>query len=239
MPIATRFVICALGLGLAACSDDNGPPPPDAGSPDLARDLSSVDQRPGPDLRAPDTVRPLHVLTNAADKCGATLLTPDPGEENHLGAGRLTPSSYPFEVTTVRYHLGHGENKGIECNAGLEHKVELYVSTDTKPPATPASPLVLTVAAVDPSTISSEGRKVSLDLAQPITLKSGEHLFVAIRFAGTHPKVLCVGVNEEDPYQGDRNYWSNAAAAPYAWAQLDSFGLKGSIMVSALGYLGN
>ncbi|MDA8117913.1 MAG: hypothetical protein M0000_11165, partial [Actinomycetota bacterium] len=190
----------------------------------------------GHDRLASDTSRPIQLLSNASEKCNATLLTPDPGEESHLCAGRLTPSAYPFEVRTIRYHLGHGASQSVECNAGLEHKVELYVSSGVKPPASPTSPLTLTVPAMDPKSITSEGREVSLDLASPLTLATGEHLFIAIRFAGTHPNVLCVGVNEEDPYQSDRNYWSNAAAAPYPWVQLDSFGLKGSIMVSALGY---
>jgi hypothetical protein len=226
-----------LGLALAACSDDTGPrpPPPDA-RPDLRRDLAAADRAPLPDSPAPDGARPVQLLANAGDKCNATLLAPDPGEEGHLCAGRLTPSAYPFEVRTIRYRLGHGASKGVDCNAGLEHKVELYVSSDAKPPATPTAVRAITIPPKDPQTISAEGREVSIDLAPTLTLLGAEHLFVAVRFAGTHPKVLCVAVNAEEPYQGDRNYWSNAAAAPYPWVQLDSFGLKGSIMVSALGY---
>jgi hypothetical protein len=237
MSTLARFSICWLALVLTNCSDDTAPRSPDAALPDLHRDLANGDRKASPDRPSPDTTRPIQLLTNASEKCNATLLSPNPGEEKHLCVGRLTPTAYPFEVRTVRYHLGHGTtNQGVECNAGLEHKVELYVSTEAKPPATPASPLTLTVPPMDPKTISSEGRVASLDLAQPLILAKGEHLFIAIRFAGTHPNVLCVGVNAEDAYQGDRNYWSNAAATPYPWVQLDSFGLKGSIMVSAVGY---
>src|SRR5262245_28025197 len=33
------------------------------------------------------------------------VVVPNPGNEGHLAAARLTPSSYPFEVTSVQYVL--------------------------------------------------------------------------------------------------------------------------------------
>jgi hypothetical protein len=226
-------LVCMVGL-LAGCSSNSNAKDSQA-TRDLALDGASADQQA--DRASSDIKRDLLQLSNASDTCSGTMLKPDPGEEGHLCAGRLTPPGYPFEVRTIRYRLGHGPSSGVQCNAGLEHQVQLYVESEVKPPATPAAPVVLTIPAQDPSTLSDEGRTVSADLSQPLVVKTGEHLFVAVKFAGQHPNVLCVGVNTEDPYQGDRNYWSNASAPPYSWKQLDTFGLKGTVMVTALGTL--
>jgi hypothetical protein len=240
-----RIGLVVLGLALPGCSSDGANPPPDTISPvDARRDTNKPagDQSTSRcDISVDAKVPGLVTLTNAASICSPTLLIPDPGEEGHLCAARLTPgpTEYPFTVKTVRHRLGHGLQKGIDCNAALEHQVHLTVSSETKPEATPASPVVLPIPAADPSTISTtEGRWVMTDLAQPLTLTSGQHLFVSIKFAGTHPKVLCVAVNTEGAYQADRNYWSGAAAAPYKWVTLESLGLTGSIMANVVGVVG-
>ncbi len=250
--MAGLIIFCVAASG---CSSEEVTAP-DQGVKDLATDTVQVapdapqvhpDQEivdpdsATPDLSAADIdkTKPIHV-TNAEHNCDAVNLMPADGEEGHLCAGRLTPPGYPFTVLKVGYRLGHGPNVDSEvvCNGSLEHQVHLYVSSDVIPPTSPASPVIITAPYMDPASIpEGDGRIVTLDVDPPVTLNQGEHLFVAIKYAGTYPDVLCVSTNKDDPYDGDRNYWSNAAAPPYSWTQLDSFGLQGSLLVRAIGTL--
>jgi hypothetical protein len=219
------------------------------------------------DLLKADANKPESMLLlNASDQCDAKLLVPSKDEEGHLCAGRLTPPAYPFIVWDIRYHLGHGptsipavgvdggissdgspsvsdggkKEKTITCNATLAHEVQLYISKDVKPPSTPSPAAILAIPADTSGKNYADGRFIIQKLDSTLTLNQGEHLFIAIKFAGAYPDdVLCVAVNEDDPYEGNRNYWSNAAAPPYSWTQLDTFGLMGSILVSAGGYVPN
>lgn len=193
---------------------------------------------PGDDNQAPGEVGPsLIVVANAASICGSPLLSPDPGEEDHWCAARLTPPVYPLVVVGIRYYAGNGAAGAVTCDASLAHKVELYAETTLAPPATPIPVAIIDVPAVDPSTlIPDECRNVEVEVDPPVTLTSGQHLFVAVQFAGTHPNVFCIQVNSSGAYEADRNYWSSAAAAPFSWVTLDSFGLTGSLVIQAVGY---
>jgi hypothetical protein len=171
-------------------------------------------------------------LTNNDASCAATAVSPAAGEETHLAAVRLTPLSYPVEITGVDYILRGGTENGIECENGLAHGVDLFVGSDVTPAATPQVHEHWDVPAQAPTTMD---RTIHLDLVKPVTLQTGEHLFVAVKMAGAVPKVLCVGGCQGDAVEEDRNYWSNAGAPPYPWATLASFGIDINYRIDAVG----
>lgn len=174
-------------------------------------------------------------LFNAPPVDPPTLLAPDPGEEGHWAAARLTPPSYPFDVSIVSYTVGDGAAGNVNCSGTLSHQLQLYAESSVAPPATPAPDFSVTVPAATPDQIGHMGRTVTQTVDPPLRLAQGEHLFVAIQLGGTHPEVLCLQVNDVGPADGNRNYWSGAVAPPFSWVQLDSFGLDGSLLISAFG----
>src|SRR5262245_19728844 len=96
-------------------------------------------------------------------------VVPNPGNEGHLAEVRLTPPSYPFQITGIEYELFHGmTNDGGICDATLAHRVEIYVDTAVTPSNTPtiAAQLDLPAAAVP----AEATRLVKEALTMPITL---------------------------------------------------------------------
>lgn len=174
-------------------------------------------------------------LRNAPDVDPPTMLAPDPGEEGMWAAARLSPPRYPFDVRLISYVVGDGAAGSVSCSGTLSHQLELLVSSDTAPPENEAPALRVTIPEVDRAEIGHVGRTVNLPIDPPIRLEMGEHLFVAVQLPGSHPDVLCVQVNDQDAYEGNRSYWSGATEAPYAWVQLDSLGLPGSLLFTAYG----
>lgn len=175
-------------------------------------------------------------LRNSPERCGTSMLVPDPGEESHWCASRLTPPRYPFEVQRVRYIVGHGDSTGVvTCDATLSHQLQVFVVNTNTLPAEPTGVQNVTIPVGNENDFVDDKRYVEHTLDTPILLQQGEHLVMAVQFAGVHPNVMCMPSNDIDAYEGDRNYWSNAAATPFSWVQLDSFGLMGSLLMSAYG----
>jgi len=169
---------------------------------------------------------PSLTIAECVDEGGATV--PNMGNEGHLAAVRLTPESYPYEVSGVAYVLAHGN----KCSAKVAHRVELYVDTNAQPSNMPTI-----VEQIDvPALASGMGsfRLVEQPLAAPITLSQGESLFVAVELAGTPAEHACI-MNCAGTGDDDRNYWSNATAAPYNWATLASFGNATNLRIGANG----
>ncbi len=245
----TRYLPCLICLCVffAACSDDDVPFRPDKGMPDLAADKGAPDvsaDKATPDASADTSLVDLAVA-DAPDPDGSnlTLLTnenpcktekasiiPDPTEYGHLFAARLTPAKYPFTVTNIRYTLSQGKDK---CANVIAHRVEVYVSKKTTPDN---NPTIKTTLKVPATTVIVGPRKVVLTLPTPITLQTGEHIFVAVEMATDKTKqVICMDVCDKNGIK-DRNYWSNATKPPYKWATLESFNMKVNAMIEALGY---
>ena len=190
---------------------DGGPVSPDAGRP-----------RP----------RTLVLRSNPDGPCAANnVVSPAEGEDGHRAAVRLTPPGYPFTVTAVRYTLAHTG----KCSAQLAHRAEVYAGTGPAPPAAPTPHAAFTVAAAGER--DATARLISLKLPVPLTLARGEHLFVAIELKrpATGP-MSCVALCRL-PATDDRDFWSNAPAAPYSWQTLTSFGIPQSLAVEADGHL--
>ena len=160
-------------------------------------------------------------LANSPGGCVPDVVAPLAGEETHWIAARLTPPSYPFTVTAVRYALAQGDVGSVTCNNGLAHAVEVFVGTDVAPVA---SPSIIEHADVDASAAVDGIRTFDHTLTRPLTLETGEYLFVAVQNAGVSPADCTCFATCKTGYVPDTNYWSNAGAPPYPWATLESFG---------------
>ena len=171
---------------------------------------------------------PTLTIADCVDEGGATI--PNMGNEGHLAAVRLTPPSYPFEVTGVAYVIAHAD--GGKCNGKVAHRLELYVETAAAPSNMPtiAAQIDVPASSAEPGNF----RLIEQQLAAPITLNQGESLFVAVELAGTPAEHICI-MNCEGTGDDDRNYWSNATAAPYNWATLASFGNATNLRIGASG----
>ena len=158
-------------------------------------------------------------------------VAPLDGEEEHLLAVRLTPPSYPFQVNRVRYRLV-GADWASMCAPGLAHRVDVWVGSTAVPAAEPSLSETVEVPA-DPGQTTS--RWVELALASPIILESGQDLFIGVALSGgTDGSRICVNMCMDDG-EDDRNYWSNAKAPPYSWAEMASFGFDNDSCIEAIG----
>jgi hypothetical protein len=173
-------------------------------------------------------------------------IAPAPGEDDFLLGVRLTPPSYPFTVYKIRYAVA---NQGSACRPDVAHRVELSVApqpdASTAPANNPTIVETIQVPGVAPDAgpydagppDSGAPKRIWLEhtLTTPITLTTGQDLFVSIQLAGIPgTQTLCVGFCFENTI-ADRNYWSQAASVPYNWATLDSIGFPINAEVEALG----
>lgn len=159
-----------------------------------------------------------------------------PQETGHLAAGRLAPPSYPFEVESIGYDLA-APGGSADCDLSLPHRVDVYVASGVAPSNTPS-----VVQSFDVPAGSAANHSVDLELASPITLTSGQSLFVAVEMAGngtstTSTKAVCIAACRlAAGALSDVDYWSNAAATPYAWADMvDDFGFTYNYTIRATG----
>ncbi len=170
---------------------------------------------------------PLVLLTNenpcAADRGFSSLTTGDPGD---MKVVRLTPSSFPFTVTHVRYAIEG--SLAIECDNTLAHRVEVFATSGHAPESSPTIAETIVVPAV---TSAPSERIMVLPLVTPLELQGGEHLYVAVEQAGNATHSMCMYTCLENP-TADRNYWSESAAAPYTWEPYNT----GNLSIEALGF---
>jgi len=203
----------------------------DAAVPDAQIDAALVDA--GTDAPAVDAGLVRLSIISAAATCGPdTAVFPAPGEEGMYYAVRLTPPAYPFVVTAIEYEIDANPGAGVNCLASLAHSVQVFTATTVAPPTTPTVLEEIDVPA-DPSIVSD--RAVHADLTTPITLDTGEDLFVSLKMTGLTPDILCVKTCVDPDPDFDRNYWSNATMAPFSWARLHTFGLDDDARIEALG----
>lgn len=172
-------------------------------------------------------------VTNNTTSCKADAVFPLPGEEAHWIAERLTPPSYPFTVTKVRYVMRGGAEGNYTCDNGLAHQADVFVGTDLVPAATPIPAEHIDV----PASANVDGLRVlDHDLTAPITLQTGDYLFVAIQNAGVAPTdCTCFESCTGTAFVSDANYWSNQGDPPFPWATLESFNIKANYTICADG----
>jgi hypothetical protein len=231
-------VMAALALG--ACSSGDSPRPDrsrdlaaDHKTPDLpVGDIQTADRTTDRNRTDRDLVDadPRPLLTNENPCKGSTgQVVPNKGEEGLLAAARLSPSAYPFTVSSVRYELSAEADR---CSNSLAHKVVVFVATTVVPPGTPAGVQTINAPAVSGSPAA---RTVEHTLATPITLSSGQHLFVGVSLPGdAGTATLCIQACDGNGID-DRNYWSTSPDPDYKWVELSSFGINANLRIEALG----
>ena len=222
---STTLVPVAL-LGLFACGDSAQLKAVDApvGVADAPRSIDA----PRPMIDAPP---PDEVLGNVAVGC-----TPDqnigpvlPDEAGHYAATTLVPPRYPFTVTAISYDLG--SNSG-PCNAGIAHNVLVFKSAAEKPSLRPSADGP--VATLPVAAAADANRNISLTLPTAITLNTGERLVVAVQLTSAANKAVCVRACPSAHAKQD--WWSNATAEPYAWADMIAdFGFASQFVIHAKG----
>ena len=231
------WLAVALTGALWSCGDDDGAAPmTDSGSPGTDSGMEPTDGGGGTDAggMGTDSGPPVDAgdgfLTNEPATCAKAGYTfADPANAGHYAAARLTPPRFPFTVTSVTYTLMH--NPG-ECDADQLHDVLVFTSADGMPAGTPTGATMSVSAPPSPTPVGTS-RVVTLALDSPITVNSGEDLYVAVQMVrATDPLCLeeCLDMGE-----ADRNWWSAAASTPFPWRTLASYGNMGTLTPSALG----
>ncbi|MCA9624522.1 MAG: hypothetical protein KC731_36110, partial [Myxococcales bacterium] len=169
---------------------------------------------------------PVGLLTNIDDaNCNGSYISPASSENGHLATARLVPAAYPATVGKVRYQIVTNS----VCISPA-HRVDVFVASSAAPPATPNVIESINV----PANAEGPDHKIELTLTNPITLNTGESLFVAIEQKYVSPlDKTCIAACGGSSAIADRNYWSNSPNAPYPWATLASFGLNYNYVVEA------
>ncbi len=227
-------VLLALGLGAACGGDDDGGGGGGGGDGSGGADAATAGDADAARAGEPDAgdQQPL-VLSNSPEGCGNQLpVGPLPEEYSHLVAARLTPPAYPFSVTGVRYQI----ESNAECTTGLAHHVELYVRTNAVPQANPVVRASFEVPAADGAPAV---RMIDTSLDEPLMLAEGEHLMVAVELPGDAESGLthCISMCGDTSSTANRNFWSNAAEAPYSWVELGDFGIPENTIIEAYGQM--
>jgi hypothetical protein len=173
---------------------------------------------------------------------GRSVVFPCDGEESHWSATSFQPGAYPFVVRAVSYELSNRRTIEVQCDATLEHHVDLYVGS-VVPDTFPTIVESFTVPA-DPSANVGD-QEIQLTLKKHVVLQPGEFLYVSVQQAGdVLPGPACANggnatclitcPSEEEP---DSTFWSNADAAPFPWQPLRLFGVENTPTIGVYGYV--
>ncbi len=166
------------------------------------------------------------LITNIDNQnCAGAYTGPALGEDGHLAATRLVPSTYPATVGKVRYQI-----VVTSVCQPYAHRVDVFKASTVVPPADPTVIESFNV----PANAQGPDFKIELTLTNPITLTAGEYLFVAVEQKRSGLNYTCVATCGGPNQHTDRNYWSNADTIPYLWATMASFNIKTDFIVEAL-----
>jgi hypothetical protein len=226
----TVRLLTTITLALAAgCGDDHAVDPPDDETPDAA-----PPDDPEPDAGDPGTTIGVgapacqgHADPDQAVDIGPVL----PDEAGDLAAARITPPSYPFEVTSVSYKL---TGQTPVCGTDIAHAVRVFAAPSADAP--PAEPAGVQRIEVDGAATDERVRIVTVPLPEPILLEEGDDLFVAIEMLANDAQTIAVcldgcAIDAED----HRQFWSTESEAPHSWATLYSYGIAQDYAIWATG----
>lgn len=165
-----------------------------------------------------------------ADYPRYSMIGPAPGEYGHYAATTFAPSfgQTPYKVSKISYDLINATVPGAPlhdrpldtmCNAGLGHRVLLFVVPANSPPV--ASPVVLRTIQVNQTSANvvpgNNKTRTFTHSFSPITLQAGEKLVVAIEMSGvSEDNLMCLG-QCYDPNLTPREFWSFSTHAPFNW----------------------
>ncbi len=222
--------------GLSACNDGVGPVGDDTGAEDSPLDSESVDSELDSevDSEAPDTDGgpPQNAwewsFHSADPECGdrSWVFPSLPQENGHWLLERLDAPADPFWVDSVVYWMDHTD----ECDAGVEHRVRLYISDQGNPGVNPTFAAETTVALSSPT---AGFNSVEASFGEPVAVNAGDHLFVAIEMLGSSEAYSCVGLCGLEP--SPSTLWSNSANPPFDWEEMSSFDLDGAVGLEGRG----
>jgi len=158
-----------------------------------------------------------------------------PAEAGHRAATVLTPTQYPYLVSSIRYELLTPQDTP-SCTSALAHTTELMViaASDPLPPIPGDQMLRFRSYSVPADTSMDDGRAVALTLPRPLYLAEGEQLVVSIELAASQNRHLCLSRCLDYDADGGIDWWSNAAEPPYNWSDLIvDYNLKGALRIQA------
>ncbi|MBC8067787.1 MAG: hypothetical protein IAG13_05580, partial [Deltaproteobacteria bacterium] len=183
-----------------------------------------------------------NVLSNTPSACFMQQVVGPilPDEASHLAAATLTPTAYPYEVTSVGYVVIGAPTDSL-CNSTLAHRVDVYVIEGSEPPADPTADAVSELSiSVDADAAATDYRTVLLDLETPIVLEDGQSLVVAVELAPDDEVAtsICIESCLDTGGVAGLDWWSNADEAPYAWADMVAvFGYSSNFTTYATGHV--
>lgn len=144
-------------------------------------------------------------------------------EDDHWAATRFSPGA--LNLTRVAVVLLHDPSDvDLDCNAGLEREVQVWLTDGGAPPATPNPDRTLTIAE---ESVGSTVRVAELAIDPPLEVGANQDVYVSVQMRATSTAATCVrtctaGVDSDD------NFWSNAADTPYSWTSYSDLpGLDG------------
>jgi len=159
----------------------------------------------------------------------------DPTDPAFMVAARITPTSYPFTVTGMRYMLHAPFGSGKDCDNGLAHRAEAHISDQAAPEASPAVAATFNAAAVKPTT---DPRWVVHPFATEVKLTAGQSIYLLVEVVRETGKTLCpqacsdTGTGEKSFIDVDSNQ------PPYQWESFKAKQWEGELSFSALGFGG-
>lgn len=183
---------------------------------------------------AADAGTPQSLSLNDGASCTVGAFGPGSTEDGYWVVVRVPdPSKHPFTVDALEYTLAHGGT--TPCNAGLAHDVAVYKSTGT----TPANGLPSVVTSVPALAGVTSQRLVQVNLANPVTVAAGEHIFAAIKLRYiSGPQLLCVGqcYAAPDNFVTNANFYVNAARNAYTTVEALGSTFSHNFMIKAIGH---
>ena len=179
----------------------------------------------------------LQTLQHYDEACDASPETwhtnPYPEEDGHWATGRLTPEEPGgMWVHTVTYaQLTATGPFGPPC-APVDHRVRLFVGPADQPP--PDTPFLSAEFFSTDAPVSQDKQYTTLTLPNPLFLAADQSLWVSMEQLYMGDDHTCIVLCEAGGYVGGMSYWSNSATTPYAWTDLNTFGVT-EFMVRANG----
>ena len=231
----SRFFVLSL-LTLTACPDgdtgsetgdtDLGTGDVDTDTADVGTDTDDTDTG-GSDVDFPSYASDtLHnqSLSHEQGTCTSSafdVVYPEEGFDNNHWAGvRLVPdsSNTPFEVDAISIELYDAPSDN-GCRATVARPVLVFKQAGGDPPQRPMA------GAQDYSLMPAEVLQrtyMRTTLDTPITLNSGDELWVMVQVESTSDGRTCLRGCKDSPQEAN-NWYTTNAMEPLGWRQLDTF----------------
>jgi hypothetical protein len=216
--LTSWFTVACAGGGAAEPEDTN---------------VEDAEDTAGPDVGEAVTLR--NTPVDCVDFGNLAPVLPD--EAGFYGAAALRSDGGPVSLSEIRYELAHSG----ACDASIPHRVFLHVVEDGFPAERPRELSVYKELDAEIEVDGPGRAEVILLLDEPISLRVGQELIVAVELAASVDGAasVCVALCGDDGGTAGLNWWSGASAAPFFWSDLVvDFGFGRDLIVSAAGERG-